>query len=94
MEDIKKDHFEPVTEQGVASSGIQSTVQQIYEMERRGLQSCPKLKQADIEANRLQLMKQDLEKRGECLLEQFHFEEVEDVTWCYGCKAMEIKWQE
>ncbi|GFU96109.1 hypothetical protein TNCV_842861, partial [Trichonephila clavipes] len=44
-----------------------------------------------LEANRLQLMKQDLEKEEECLLEQFHFEEVEDVTRCYGCSSWRSK---
>ncbi|GFU76517.1 retrovirus-related Pol polyprotein from transposon TNT 1-94 [Trichonephila clavipes] len=56
-------------------------------MERRGLPELSKVEaELILEANRLQLMKQDLES-GECLLEQFHFEEVEDVTWCYGCSS-------
>ncbi|GFV48031.1 uncharacterized protein TNCV_3172671 [Trichonephila clavipes] len=46
-----------------------------------------------LEANRLQLMKQDLEKAENAYL-KFHFEEVEDVTWCYGCSSWRSKWQE
>ncbi|GFV06803.1 hypothetical protein TNCV_3336401, partial [Trichonephila clavipes] len=63
-------------------------------MERRGTSELSKLKQeADFGNNRLRLMKQDLDKSGECLLEQFHFEEVEDVTWRYGCSSWRSKWQ-
>ncbi|GFV65662.1 uncharacterized protein TNCV_1051531 [Trichonephila clavipes] len=47
-----------------------------------------------LEANRLQLMKQDLEKAENSYFEQFHFEEVEDVTWYYGCSSWRSKWQE
>ncbi|GFT71668.1 hypothetical protein TNCV_403491 [Trichonephila clavipes] len=47
-----------------------------------------------VEANRLQLMKQDLEKAENAYLKQFHFEEVEDVTWCYGCSSWRSRWQE
>ncbi|GFU23820.1 retrovirus-related Pol polyprotein from transposon TNT 1-94 [Trichonephila clavipes] len=63
------------------------------QMERRGLSELSKIEaELILEANRLQLMKQDLEK-GECLLEQFHLKKVEDVTWCYFWAAafMEIQ---
>ncbi|GFX23300.1 uncharacterized protein TNCV_1558991 [Trichonephila clavipes] len=66
---------------------FQSTVQQIYRWKEEDFRVVKIEAELILEANRLQLMKQDLEKAGECLLEQFHFEEVEDVTWCYGCSS-------
>ncbi|GFV30812.1 uncharacterized protein TNCV_1623381 [Trichonephila clavipes] len=62
------------------------------QMERRGTSRVVKIEaELILEANRLQLMKQDLES-GECLLERFHFEEVEDITWC--CSSWRSEWQE
>ncbi|GFX76720.1 uncharacterized protein TNCV_664271 [Trichonephila clavipes] len=70
---------------------FQSTVQQIYRWKEEDFRVVKIEAELILEANRLQLMKQDLEKSGECLLEQFHFEEVEDVTWCYGCSSWRSK---
>ncbi|GFU97720.1 retrovirus-related Pol polyprotein from transposon TNT 1-94 [Trichonephila clavipes] len=82
---ILKDHFEPVTR----AKRIQSTGNKSTDGKKR-LQELSKLEQSLIlEANRLQLMKQDLE--SEKAYEQFHFEEVEDVTWCYGCSSWRSK---
>ncbi|GFX54328.1 uncharacterized protein TNCV_3824271 [Trichonephila clavipes] len=47
-----------------------------------------------LEANRLQLMKQDLEKAENAYLSSFTSKEVEDVTWCYGCSSWRSEWQE
>ncbi|GFT16514.1 uncharacterized protein TNCV_281461 [Trichonephila clavipes] len=70
---------------------FQSTVQQIYRWKEEDFRVVKIETELILEANRLQLMKQDLGKSGECLLEQFHFE---DVTWCYGCSSWRSKWQE
>ncbi|GFX30379.1 uncharacterized protein TNCV_595491 [Trichonephila clavipes] len=67
---------------------FQSTVQQIYRWKEEDFRVVKIKAELILEANRLQLMKQDLEN----LLEQFHFEEVEDVTWCYGCSSWRSKW--
>ncbi|GFW56513.1 retrovirus-related Pol polyprotein from transposon TNT 1-94, partial [Trichonephila clavipes] len=57
----------------VASSEIRSHRATNLQMERRGLQSCQIEAELILEANRLsKLMKQDLEKAEEYLLEQFH----------------------
>ncbi|GFV10037.1 hypothetical protein TNCV_1648991 [Trichonephila clavipes] len=61
------------------------------QMERRGLQSCQSEAELILEANRLQLMRTRFRESGECLLEQFHFEEVEDVTWVLRLQLMEIQ---
>ncbi|GFV06870.1 hypothetical protein TNCV_1882741 [Trichonephila clavipes] len=45
-----------------------------------------------LEANRLQLMKQDLEK-AECLLEQFHLKKSKTLLR-HGCSSWRSKWQE
>ncbi|GFV20746.1 hypothetical protein TNCV_4895301 [Trichonephila clavipes] len=56
-------------------------------MEERGLQSCQIEAELILEANRLQLMKQDLEK-AEGTAERFHFEEVRRylVLRLHSCK--------
>ncbi|GFX50962.1 uncharacterized protein TNCV_2733131 [Trichonephila clavipes] len=61
------------------------------QMERRGLQVVKIEAELILEANRLQLMKQDLEKA--CLLEQFHFEEVETLPSATTA-AHGAEWQE
>ncbi|GFY27393.1 uncharacterized protein TNCV_2070131 [Trichonephila clavipes] len=71
---------------------FQSTVQQIYRWKEEDFRVVKIEAELILEANRLQLMKQNLGESGECLLEQFHFEEVEDVTWC--CSSWRSKWQE
>ncbi|GFX04630.1 hypothetical protein TNCV_2773611 [Trichonephila clavipes] len=92
--DEVSDTLEGISINKVASSGIPVYRATNLQMERRGDFRVVKIEaELILEANRLQLMKQDLEK-AECLLEQFHFEEVEDVTWCYGCNSWRSKWQE
>ncbi|GFU90275.1 uncharacterized protein TNCV_3238231 [Trichonephila clavipes] len=66
---------------------IQSTVQQIYRWKEEDFRVVKIEAELILEANRLQLMKQDLEKAENAYLSSFHFEEVEDVTWCYGCSS-------
>ncbi|GFY24022.1 retrovirus-related Pol polyprotein from transposon TNT 1-94 [Trichonephila clavipes] len=78
----------------VASSGIPVYRATNLQMERRGLQSCQNEAELILEANRLQLMKQDLEKAENAYLSSFTSKEVEDVTWCYGCSSWSSKWQE
>ncbi|GFV62782.1 retrovirus-related Pol polyprotein from transposon TNT 1-94 [Trichonephila clavipes] len=79
---ILKDHFEPVTR-------ARSTVQQIYRWKEEDFRVVKFEAELILEANRLQLMKQDLEKAENAYMSSF--KEVEDVTWCYGCRS---KWQE
>ncbi|GFU33375.1 retrovirus-related Pol polyprotein from transposon TNT 1-94 [Trichonephila clavipes] len=80
----------------VASSEFESTVQQIYRWKEKRTSELSKIEAELIllEANRLQVDETRFGESGECLLEQFHFEEVEDVTWCYGCSSWRSKWQE
>ncbi|GFS72180.1 hypothetical protein TNCV_124821, partial [Trichonephila clavipes] len=73
---------------------FQSTVQQIYRWKEEDFRVVKIEAELILEADRLQLMKQDLEKAENAYLNSFHFEEVEDVTWCYGCSSWRSKWQE
>ncbi|GFV01150.1 hypothetical protein TNCV_1010711 [Trichonephila clavipes] len=61
---ILKDHFEPVTK----AREFQSTVQQIYRWKEEDIRV---VKIVILEANRLQLMKQDLEKAENAYLSSF-----------------------
>ncbi|GFU80218.1 retrovirus-related Pol polyprotein from transposon TNT 1-94 [Trichonephila clavipes] len=87
---ILKDHFEPVTR----AREFQSTVQQIYRWKEEDFRVVKIEAELILEANRLQLMKQDLEKAENAYLSSFTSEQVEDVTWCYGCSSWRSKWQE
>ncbi|GFT24958.1 hypothetical protein TNCV_3022111 [Trichonephila clavipes] len=71
-----------------------STVQQIYRWKEEYFRVVKIEAELILEANRLQLMKQDLEKAENAYLSSFTFEEVEDVTWCYGGSSWRSKWQE
>ncbi|GFV13505.1 hypothetical protein TNCV_3744991, partial [Trichonephila clavipes] len=71
-----------------------STVQQIYRWKEEDFRVVKIEAELILEANRLQLMKQDLEKAENAYLSSFTLKEVEDVTRCYGCSSWKLKWQE
>ncbi|GFW12707.1 uncharacterized protein TNCV_3884171 [Trichonephila clavipes] len=64
---ILKDHFEPVTR----AREFQSTVQQIYRWKEEDFRVVKIEAELILEANRLQLMKQDLEKAENAYLSSF-----------------------
>ncbi|GFV58697.1 retrovirus-related Pol polyprotein from transposon TNT 1-94 [Trichonephila clavipes] len=64
---ILKDHFEPVTR----AREFQSTVQQIYRWKEENFRVVKIEAELILEANRLQLMKQDLEKAENAYLSSF-----------------------
>ncbi|GFV74514.1 retrovirus-related Pol polyprotein from transposon TNT 1-94 [Trichonephila clavipes] len=64
---ILKDHFEPVTR----AKEFQSTVQQIYRWKEEDFRVVKIEAELILEANRLQLMKQDLEKAENAYLSSF-----------------------
>ncbi|GFT67928.1 hypothetical protein TNCV_2286581 [Trichonephila clavipes] len=64
---ILKDHFEPVTR----ATEFQSTVQQIYRWKEEDFRVVKIEAELILEANRLQLMKQDLEKAENAYLSSF-----------------------
>ncbi|GFX04469.1 retrovirus-related Pol polyprotein from transposon TNT 1-94 [Trichonephila clavipes] len=64
---ILKDHFEPVTK----AREFQSTVQQIYRWKEEDFRVVKIEAELILEANRLQLMKQDLEKAENAYLSSF-----------------------
>ncbi|GFT76317.1 retrovirus-related Pol polyprotein from transposon TNT 1-94 [Trichonephila clavipes] len=68
---ILKDHFEPVTEQEWLPQEFQSTVQQIYRWKEEDFRVVKIEAELILEANRLQLMKQDLEKAENAYLSSF-----------------------
>ncbi|GFW53207.1 uncharacterized protein TNCV_3294541 [Trichonephila clavipes] len=67
---ILKDHFEPVTTARLPQE-FQSTVQQIYRWKEEDFRVVKIEAELILEANRLQLMKQDLEKAENAYLSSF-----------------------
>ncbi|GFV08132.1 retrovirus-related Pol polyprotein from transposon RE1 [Trichonephila clavipes] len=87
MEDIKRS-LEPVTR----AREFQSTVQQIYRWKEEDFRVVKIEAEMILEASQSSSVDETrFGESGECLLEQFHFEEVEDVTWCYGCSSWKIQ---
>ncbi|GFT34840.1 retrovirus-related Pol polyprotein from transposon TNT 1-94 [Trichonephila clavipes] len=70
---------------------IQSTVQQIYRWKEEDFRVVKIEAELILEAKSSSVDETRFGESGECLLEQFHFEEVEDVTWCYGCSSWRSK---
>ncbi|GFW94876.1 gag_pre-integrs domain-containing protein [Trichonephila clavipes] len=61
-------------------------------MERRGLQRAVKIEaELILEANRLQLLKQDLEKAENAYLAVSLQRRTHDIFWCYGCSSWRFK---
>ncbi|GFV15019.1 retrovirus-related Pol polyprotein from transposon RE1 [Trichonephila clavipes] len=73
---------------------FQSTVQQIYRWKEEDFRVVKIGSRADIRSQSSSVDETRFGESGECLLEQFHFEEVEDVSWCYGCSSWRSKCQE
>ncbi|GFS55253.1 uncharacterized protein TNCV_2789531 [Trichonephila clavipes] len=82
---ILKDHFEPVTR-------ARSTVQQIYRWKEEDFRVVKIEAELILEANRLQLMKQDLEKAENAYLSSFTLKKSKTLP--YGCSSWKSKWQE
>ncbi|GFT10698.1 retrovirus-related Pol polyprotein from transposon TNT 1-94 [Trichonephila clavipes] len=67
---------------------FQSTVQQIYRWKEEDFRVVKIEAELILEANRLQLMKQDLEKAENAYLSSFTSKSRRrPITWCYGCSS-------
>ncbi|GFV30523.1 retrovirus-related Pol polyprotein from transposon TNT 1-94 [Trichonephila clavipes] len=73
---------------------FKSTVQQIYRWKEEDFRVVKIEAELILRSQSSSVDETRFGESGECLLEQFHFEEVEDVTWCYGCSSWRSKWQE
>ncbi|GFV69342.1 hypothetical protein TNCV_2273501 [Trichonephila clavipes] len=73
----------------VASSGIPSTVQQIYRWKEEDFRVVKIEADLILEANRYSVDRNKIWRKWRMLsyLSYGFTEEIEDVTWCYGCKA-------
>ncbi|GFY55082.1 retrovirus-related Pol polyprotein from transposon TNT 1-94 [Trichonephila inaurata madagascariensis] len=69
---------------------FQSTVQQIYRWKEEDFKASKIEAELILEANRLQLMKQDLEKAKNAYLSNFTSKKS-DISWCYGCSSWRSK---
>ncbi|GFU86060.1 hypothetical protein TNCV_15231 [Trichonephila clavipes] len=75
----------------VASSEFQSTVQQIYRWKEEDFRVVKIEAELILEANRLQLMKQDLEKAENAYLSSFHSKKSKTLPCATAAARLEIQ---
>ncbi|GFW34267.1 uncharacterized protein TNCV_3280471 [Trichonephila clavipes] len=74
---------------------FQCIVQQIYRWKEKDFRAVKIEAELILEANRLQLMKQDLEKAENAYLSSLTLKKSKThISWCYGCSSWRSKWQE